>query len=610
MRWLLTLLCFLYFLPVFSQGESDQQLATYYYNAGDFEKAIPYYERIFEKEPTKFNFNRYFECLNQTGKLKEAEKLLKRQLNANRSDVDYKVLYGQFLEDAKEIDKAQRIYEEMIDDLPPDPNTVIAVYNAFRSKGKNDFALETIEKGRKLLRDSYPLHFQFADLYGALGQTEKMIEEYLDLMDYSPGYITTIQTILSRQIDFASSDEKTYEIVRTTLLERIQKQPDSFVHNEMLIWLFIQKRNFTGALSQAQAMDKRAKEGGRRVLEIGKICVENRVFDVARKAYQYVKGLGEDQPNYYTAENALLNVRFLEVTTNRNYSSEELASTLIEYQSALRRIGKRRQSIPLIIELSHIMAFYANAPDSAIRLLNEAMQIQGLTDIQKAEIKLQLADIHVLHGDIWEASVLYLQIESDFKFEPIGHESKFKNARIFYYDGEFDFAQSQLNVLKESTSKLISNDAINLSLLITDNFGLDSNFQAMNWFAKGDLLIEQHQYTQAFILLDSIITTYPYHSLGDEILLRKAKAMQQQGEWNKAVAFLEELLKYHATDILADDALFQLGDIYQFQLNDLEKAADFYKQILFEHKGSLYGVEARKRFRALRGDRSTEEGEL
>jgi tetratricopeptide (TPR) repeat protein len=145
-----------------------------------------------------------------------------------------------------------------------------------------------------------------------------------------------------------------------------------------------------------------------------------------------------------------------------------------------------------------------------------------------------------------------------------------------------------------------------LSLLITDNFGIDSNYTAMTWFANGDLLIEQHRYDEAFVLFDSIIKKFPYHSLGDEILLKKSKAMQLQGKWTEAVSYLEELLKYNSEDILADDALFQLGDIYENQLNDKEKAAEFYKRILFDYKGSLYGVEARKRFRALRGDKSDE----
>ncbi len=231
----------------------------------------------------------------------------------------------------------------------------------------------------------------------------------------------------------------------------------------------------------------------------------------------------------------------------------------------------------------------------------------GLTDMQKAEVKMNLADVLVLQDDIWQASLYYMQVDKDFKYETIGHEAKFKNARIFYYDGDFKFAQSQLDVLKQSTSKLIANDAMKLSILITDNLGLDSNYVAMNLFANADLLLEQHRYEQAFGLYDSILTAFPYHGLADEIYLRKAQAMQQQGKWQEAVSFLEKIVSQHSDDILADDALFQLGELYEKHLNDKEKAAEYYKKILFDYKGSLLTVEARKRFRALRGDAVDEE---
>ena len=596
-------------LLAYSQGETDQQLALHYFSSGDFEKAKTYYARIYDNDPSKFNFNRYYECLTQTNELKEAEKVLKKQITANRSDLEYKVLLGQFYEQNKEPAKAQKLYDDLINDLESDPNSVINLFNAFKSKNKNDLALQTIEKGRKLLKSSYPLHFQFAELYGATGQSEKMMNEYLDLLDFNTGYASTIQTVLTRQIDFSEEDSKEYSILRNALLERIQKKPNEPVYAEMLIWLLIQSRNFNSALVQAQALDKRLGEQGRRVLELGQMCVENKEFETARKSFKYITLLGEDKMYYFQAENALLNTRFLEVTTNRNYSDAEIETTIAEYQVILNRVGKKRTSIPLIMEMSHIQAFYSDKSNEAISNLKEALNTPGITDMQKAEIKMLLADIHVLHGDIWEAALFYMQVENDFKFEPIGHEAKFKNARIFYYDGEFDFAQAQLGVLKESTSKLIANDALKLSLLITDNFGLDSNFRAMSWYANGDLLIEQHKYTEAFQLFDSIILTFPYHSLGDEILLVKAKAMQQQGKWEDAIRFLEELLKYYKEDILADDAIFQLAEIYENQMNNKEKASEFYKIILFDYKGSLYSEEARKRFRSLRGESSSEESD-
>ena len=591
---------------MFSQEGSDQQLAQYYYSNSEFDKALSYYQRLFEKEGNKFNFNRYYECLVKTSNFKEAEKLLKKQISLSRGDVTYKVLLGELYEQSDNSEKALKIYEDLIDELSPNPSEIIDIYQAFKTKGKNDFAFKTLVKGRKILKNNYPLNFQFAEYYSSINDLEKMIDEYMDVLDNQSNYQDQIQAIITKQIDFSKESTIEYDLLRQKLLERIQKKPNDIVYSEMLIWLFIQKKNFNAALIQVQALDKREKEQGRRVFELGTICVENKEYETARKAFQYVIQLGMDQMYYFEAENNLLNTRFLEVTTNRNYSKEELEATVLEYEKALERVGKKRSSLPLIIEMSHIQAFYSNQAPVAISNLQEALNIPGITDVQRAEIKMQLADIMVLKGDIWEASLYYMQIDKDFKFEPIGHEAKFKNARIFYYDGEFDFAQSQLSVLKESTSKLIANDAMKLSLLITDNFGIDSNYTAMTWFANGDLLIEQHRYDEAFVLFDSIVKKFPYHSLGDEILLKKSKAMQLQGKWTEAVSYLEELLKYNSEDILADDALFQLGDIYENQLNDKEKAAEFYKRILFDYKGSLYGVEARKRFRAIRGDKSDE----
>jgi tetratricopeptide (TPR) repeat protein len=345
------------------------------------------------------------------------------------------------------------------------------------------------------------------------------------------------------------------------------------------------------------------------IFEFGNVCVENKDYTTARNAFKSVIEMGEKSNYFVRAQNSLLNVSFLEVTTLRNFSAEEIQEVIQSYKTVLSRNGVNARSFPIILELAHIEAFYGNQGDSAIQRVNGLLELTGLTDMQQAEAKMKLADIHVLHGDVWEASLLYMQIDKSFKYETIGHEAKFKNARIFYYDGEFDFAQSQLDVLKQATSKLISNDAIKLSLLITENYGLDSNYIAMNWFARGDLLVEQHRYYEAFVLFDSIISEYPAHSLGDDIFLKKAHAMQLQGRWDEAIAYLKDLLKYYNDDILADDALFQLGDIYENHLFNADEAIEFYRKILFEHKGSLYTEEVRKRFQKLRGERGNKTSE-
>ena len=591
---------FLFFAITSFGQDTDQQLAQHYYSSGDYPKALVYYEKLFDKDDSKFNLNRYVICLQETGDLKSAEKTLKKAVSKSSNDQELVIMLAAFYEEHNEASKATAIYNELIDNLTTDSRSIIDLYALFKSKGKADLSFATIEKGRKLLKNSYPLNIQFADYYGSKGQTENMINEYLDLLDYHPAYMSSVQRILSAQVDFTVEDSKEYDLLRTALIQRTQKKPDDLNYSEMLTWLFIQRQNFPAALIHIKAMDKRSGAKGTMVYDFGGICVENKDYSTARSAYKYVVEIGEEGRYYMRGQNALLNVSFLEITTNRNFSTVELNEIIANYQNVLNRFGKKNTTLGVVLEMAHIQAFYANKGQDAIALLNEALEFSGLTDMQLAQVKMQLADIHVLHGDIWEASLYYMQVDKAFKYETIGQEAKFKNARIFYYDGEFDFAQSQLDVLKQSTSKLIANDALRLSLLITDNYGLDSNFTAMYNFAQADLLIEQHRYKEAFYLFDSILQEFPAHSLGDEILLKKAYAQQLKGEWSAAVINLEKILKYHAQDILADDALFQLGNIYEVHLMDNAKAAEYYRLILFEHKGSLYTTEARKRFQELR----------
>ena len=579
--------------------DTDQQLAQHYYNNSEFDKALIYYEKIYAKDNSKFYFKRYFECLTETGDNKQAEKLLKKEVSRHRDDNEYAVLLADFYEDRNQQAKADKIYDELIEDMPPSSRNVISLYNLFKAQGKTELSYMTLIKGRKILRNSYPLNFQFAEYYGSQGETEKMLGEYLDIIDYHAAYAKSVKRVLSSQIDFSQEDSKEYEMLKNELISRTQKDPSNLVYADMLTWIFIQRQNFPAALIHVKAMDRKSKSEGRMIYDFGNVCVENNDFSTAKKSFKAVIEKGEGTNYFGRAQNALLNVSFLEVTTRRNFTVEELNTIIADYQLVLARYGEDRNTLPIILELAHIQAFYAEKGEDALILLEKTKLISNLSALELAQVKMQLADIHVLHGDIWESSLLYMQIDKAFKYEPIGHEAKFKNARIFYYDGEFDFAQSQLDVLKQSTTKLIANDALKLSLLITDNFGLDSNYTVMTWFASADLLIEQHKFHDAYILFDSILTEFPEHSLGDEILLKKAEVMQQKGEWSEAISTLEELVKYHGNDILADDALFQLGDIYEYHLFQKEKALEYYRKILFDYKGSLYTTEARKRFQSI-----------
>lgn len=596
-------------LSLSAQTSTDLQLAQYYYNNAELDKALGYYEKIYAQDQSKAIFLPYYSCLIDQKDFKTAEKVLRKQIGLNKQDYEVRLMAATFYEDQDDAAKAKKIYEELIAELSPNPGQTIAVYQAFAAKGKFDFAKRALDTGQKL-SPNYPFNFQYADYYAMVGDKRAMLISYLNYLAQQPTILESIQQAIGSRMDLSLASGPDFLLAKEVLLQKVQQAHAPLVFNQMLIWLFVQNRDFSGATTQVIALDKRMKSDGREVLELGQICVENAIYDQAYRCFQHVIDLGAEQPNFYEAQLALLNTRFLQVTQFRNFASAEIQQCITDFELALGRLGKTRATFQVSLQLAEIRAFYAQQIDSAIAELQELMKLPGLTDIQRAQAKMLLADIQVLGGDIWEASLIYMQIDNDFKFEVIGAEAKFKNAKIFYYDGEFEFAQAQLDVLKEGTSRFISNDAIQLSVFITDNYGLDSNYQVMLWFATADRMIAQQKYDSAFVLYDSIQRAFPYHALSDEILYRKGLAMEQRGEWQRAIGYYEDLLKLHGQDILADDALFHMAEIQELRLLDKAAAETLYKRLLMEYKASLFGAEARKRIRLMRGDALSESEDI
>jgi len=386
------------------------------------------------------------------------------------------------------------------------------------------------------------------------------------------------------------------------LLRKIQKAPEEPIFNELLIWLFQQQKSFSGSLFQAKALVIRLKEDGLRLFNLGHLATKYEDYATAEASYNYVISKGASNPYYISSRLELLKTLSLQITSKYNYTAEDITSLEQAYESALAELGESSSTVIMMKELAHVKAFYANKPTEAIELLNRAIAIPGVYENVMALIKLELGDILVYEGSVWDASLLFSQVELDFKEDALGHEGKFRNARVSYFTGDFDWAQSQLDVLKASTSKLIANDALDLSLLITDNLALDTIYTPMELFAQADLSIYQNQLDVALEKLDSILTEYPAHSLTDEIYYSKFRIYKKRGQFEMASRELDQIILFYAEDIVADDAIFSLAELNEEVFENPAKASELYELILTDYSNSLYAVEARKRYRRLRGD--------
>lgn len=598
----LRLIVFLVFLLAGGVGmaqTTDQQLAVQYYQTGEFDKAAIYFEKLYKKSPDEF-YEQYMASLTALKDFSGAEKLAKKQSKRHPEDLTLLIDLGTIYHLNKSESKGRQQFEKVIKSLPANAYEIKEVANAFTEIGEKDFALATYQKGRKLMKD-YPFNLEIAQVYGDMGRFEDMIREYLDLLEVRPNYVQTVQNVLSRTIGF-EEETPANAMLKETLLKKIQRNPDVPLYSEMIIWMYIQQKKFNSAFVQAKALDRREKEDGGRLIALANLCISNEAYDTAIKCLKYVTSKGSENYYYIDSKIRLLNVSQEKIIRTGQYTQEELETIEKEYLSTLDELGRTEQTALLMRDLGHLYAFYLHDSDKAVTVLEEAINLPRIKPHDQARCKLELGDVLLTLNEIWDASLYYAQVDKDFKYDVLGEEAKFKNAKIFYYTGDFGWAKAQLDVLKGATTKLIANDALDLSLLITDNTGIDTTENTLKMFARADLMEFQNKDDLAVSIMDSINTMYPGHAVDDEILYKRYEIAYKRKNYEEAAQHLDKIIGSYGDDLLGDNALFKLAELSQYQLNDADRAKELYQQLLVDYPASLFVVEARKRFRLLRGD--------
>ncbi len=589
----------LLFLPGMAIFAQDAQLAQQYFRNGEYEKASQLYEQLSEaNEQNDAYFERYVDCLIALEEYNQAERLLKRRIRRHPENVNLYVTFGKVYERQVREEEALKQYRKAIDNLPKDRFSVIKLANAFTALTKYDMAIETYEKGAQMLRDDQIFSYYLADLYRRKGDTPKMIEYYLNSLDANPSRLDNLQTAFQRNL----SDEDYKELIRQ-LYTRIQENERAPYYPELLTWVFIQQKDYRSAFRQVRALDRRFDENGARVYQLAQIASNDKAYEAAIEAYDYiVDRKGVNSSFYIDAKREGLRVRRQKLTEGFSFTEAELRELETQYGEFLNEFGRSKRTAGIILELAELEARYLNDLDEAISLLTELVSYPNVDNTLQAYAKIHLADYYLMKGDIWEATLLYSQVDKAFKEDILGHEARFRNAKLSYYAGDFQWAQAQFDVLKASTSKLIANDALDLSVFIMDNLGLDSTASALQLYADADLLVFQNRFDEAFRKLDTLAAQYPSHQLDDDLLYLRGQIYLKLRDYEKAATAFEAIIENHPDEIRADNALFELGKLYETHLDDKEKAKDLYETLFIDYSGSTFAVEARKRYRILRGD--------
>jgi tetratricopeptide (TPR) repeat protein len=588
MRAYLILLITLFSLQIYAQ---EPQLAYQYYRNGDYEKAASIYKQLHKNNTYNTTYFKYLiDCYIQLEYFDEIPQIINKQLEKYPSQEYLFVDLGYNYELQHLNDKANFYYQKALKAIEKTPNLAYLVGKEFQDKHLLENALIAYKKGM-VLNPNTNYNFQIAFIYGEKGEVENMFNTYLELIAQSDNYFSTVKTYLGRFI--TEDPESDYNnSLKRLLLKRNQNNPQKS-WNELLSWLYIQQKEYHKALIQEKALYKRGLTDLSGIIELGKITFNNTDFNTAKNCFHYVL---ENNP---TTTNELVSKLFLlEIDMKSNASVERIEA---QFQQLFNQYGKTINTLKIQVIYAEFLAFKKDNTTRALSTLEEALKLP-LNEFQKGEIKTKIADILVYNNKFNKALIYYTQVQKKLKNHTIGQTARFKIAQTSYFKGDFKWAQSQLKVLKNSTSQLIANDALDLSLLITDNAVKDSLKIALKTYATAELLSYQNKNNIAIATLQQLLLNYKGHPIEDEALFKQAELFKKTNQFEKAESNYLQLIAINKDDILADDATYYLAELYANKLNNIEKAKEYYQKIIFEYPSSIYLVDARKKYRVLRGD--------
>lgn len=609
--------------PSLAQDQGDIQLANEYLVKGEKQKALEMYRELVKKPANlPLVHNNYINTLIDLAQYKEAEDYLKKNLKKEPGQPLYQLDLGLVMIRSGEEQKADKYLRDLIEEFKVNPGRVKMISDYFMARSLFDYATLAFLESRAELGNPNLYCLELATLYRIKGEKEKMAAEYLSYATQNVGNIQYIKNVL--QVLLAKQEE--LEILEKLLYEKVQKAPDDEVYTDLLIWVTLQQRNFRSAFIQARAFDKRYKTDGDRCMEVAQVALDNKDFDQAANIFHYVTVNFSRGENFQNAQLGYIRAREARMRETYPINRDSVISLVKAYKNFINQNPQQPVALEAARNVAVVQSDYLQQTDTAIHQLTKLIANPYASVYLKSKAKLDLADMYIIKEEPWESALLYAQVEKTQKENSIAYEAKLKNAKLSYYRGDFQLAQEHLDILKEATTREIANDAMELSLRIKENIAMDSAGLALKEYARVELLLRQNRIEEASTILAQIQQgvsstqlskedcflqnaqatdcrqTYSNYAIKDDCYWLESKINLQQNKPEQALALLQKILEEYPNDVLADDAFFTIGEIYQRYLNDSAKAMEQYQNLMVQFPGSVYVAEARKRFRELRGD--------
>jgi tetratricopeptide (TPR) repeat protein len=576
---------------------SQTKLANQYYENKEFDKAETAYKELYEKTKADYYFNYYINSLAEQNKYKDAEREIKREMRRNHGSLNFHADLAYIYNEQGETAKADEVLQEAVNDLSSNKHQVFKLANALVRRKEYDYAIKVYEQAQKIFNRSF--NREMANIYSVQRKYPEMINKYMDWLEENPKNRSAVESRLQFFVD-RDHDNSFYKIMREELLKRIQKRNAAIANNQMLFWLYMQKKDFRQALIQAKAIDRRIFASGRDLKDLAEAAKNSKDYETALSAYQYLIEKGREHIFYMDAKLGRLDVFYRQIQEGEITDTETISEIESEYSNTIQQFGLGSNTIESVINLAKIQAFYLNKPNKADTLLQKAINVRGLSSHLAGRCKIARADILLLQNDLWEAVLIYAQAEKENRDHPTGDIAKLRKAMLAYYGNDFEWALAQFDALKKSTSKAVANDALKYSAFLKEYIKDDSLHTELSFFARADLLDFQQKEQAAIQTLDSLIDRYPTHPLKAHAYLKKAELSQELMRYEKAQTYYKKIISEFAQSYIAPQAMYHLAVLYHDFIKDEEEAAHYYKMLIMKHPESIFINQAAKRLRQIR----------
>jgi tetratricopeptide (TPR) repeat protein len=602
-----------------AQNQDEIQLANEYVLKGDKKKALELFKELSKHDVNyPYIYNNYFNLLLDLSAYDDAQKLVQKLSKKDPLNIQYNLDLGLIYVRSGDLAKADRYYKDLISGNKGSVQRIKMMSDFFMSRSLIDYGIQALTESRQALGNPYLFCLELAMLHRIKGNQDKMVQEYLSYVTQSSANIQYVKNVMQALL----TKPEELESLEKLLYEKIQADPDIEVYSDLLIWVTMQQKNFYASFIQARAYDKRYKREGEKSMEVARVALDNEDYDNALKVYRWVIREFPNGQTYLLARLGLIRTREARVKNTFPINRDSVNILIADYKDFIKQYPDNVNALEAARSEALLFANYLDQKDSAVQIISKLIANPRASLHLKSKAKLDLGDIYLLKGEPWESTLLYSQVEKIQKENPLGYEAKLKNAKLSYYKGNFRLAQEHLDILKQATTREISNDALDLSMRIKENIAFDSVGEALKQYASIELLLYQNKNDQALKSIQQLKEGRTSNLSGsnvdsakmistqailDDVYWLEANIRMRQGEFENSISLLQKIIKDYGDDILADDAYFLQGEIYERQLAQKDKAMEIYREFLNKYPGSVYAAEARKRFRLLRGDFSGQE---